>query len=213
MSVLTFPDAETLADLGTYAVRARSVDADGGIRLQADGRTLAAYVGVLPGSGLVGAGTVIGLRTMQLAEAVTLDVTVPLAAVSDRIARGVSEPGSPASLTLPPTTTSAAWAAMAPPRSGWEPIGSLTADEVSAIARQGIQQIAEGTPAAAGSHAVTALRQRVWGTSTSTTPAFPGGGAFAAYVLGFAPRGSEVRVFAQGRWSRLSTAVGHVLIR
>lgn len=213
MSVLTFPDAKALADLATYAVRARSLDADGGIRLQASGTTLAAYVGVLHGSGLLGAGTVIGLRTVQLADAATVDVTVPLAAVSDRVARGAGEPAGPAALPLPPVTTSPVWAAMAPPRTGWEPIGTLTAEEIGSVAREGIQQIAEGTPEGSGGHAVTALRQQVWGALTATSPPFPAGGAFAAYVLGFCPRGSVVRVFAHGRWTRLSTSVGHVLIR
>ena len=58
-----------------------------------------------------------------------------------------------------------------------------------------------------------ALRQRVWGALTPTDPPFPAGGAFAAYVLGFAPSGTDVTVLANGRWTRLSAAGGHVLVR
>jgi hypothetical protein len=215
MSELRFPDAESLADLGTLVARAKAVDPEGAIRLQAHGRTLAAYVGVLPGAGLLGEGAVVGLRTMPLAEESEVDVTVPLAAVSDRLARGGARDttGVPPVLAVPPVTVRAAWAAVAPPRTGWERVGSLAADVVNEAAREGIEEVAQGTPQQAGSHAVAALRQRVWQRSTTTVPPFPAGGAFAAYVLGFTPPGTEVTVFAHGRWTRLSTPGGHVLVR
>jgi hypothetical protein len=228
---LTFPDLQDLDDLRTYVARAKAADEDGAIRLQATGRTLAAYVGVLPGSGLMAEGVVIGLRAMPLAEPAELDVTVSLAAVTDRLAR---EGGT--TLDVPPATVSVAWAAMAPPRGGWERVGAITADEVCAVARQGIEEVASGAPADAGGAAVAALRKQVWGRLTNTTPPVPAGGAFAAYVLGFVQRdGGEsdgvkgegvraegvrgegpevpVTVWAHGRWTRLSTPAGHVLIR
>ncbi len=209
MSTLRLADAQTLADLQTYAGRARSADEDGAIRLQAKGTTLAAYVGVLQGSGLMAEGAVIGLRVMPLAEPAELDVTVPLAAVTDRLARAAGEP----SLSIPPMTASAGWAAVSPPRSGWERVGSLPADVLNSVAAQGIEEIATGAGEGSGGHAVSALRQQVWGRATSTLPPFPAGGAFAAYALGFCPPGSEVTVFAHGRWTRLSCVAGHVLIR
>ncbi|GAA2168721.1 hypothetical protein [Pedococcus bigeumensis] len=243
---LTFPDPQGLDDLRTYVARAKTADEDGAIRLQASGPTLAAYVGVLPGSGLMAEGVVIGLRAMPLAEPVDLDVTVPLAAVTDRLAR---ESGS--TLAVPPVTVRVAWAAMAPPRSGWERVGALTADEVRVAARQGIAEVASGAPADAGGSAIAALRRQVWGRPTATTPPVPAGGAFAAYVLGFVrgdgvrgdggqgdgvvgeaftgdggqgdgvagggvspgPPEAPVTVWAHGRWTRLSTPAGHVLIR
>ncbi|GAA2738503.1 hypothetical protein GCM10009867_30010 [Pedococcus aerophilus] len=205
---LRFPDAQGLDDLRTYVARAKAADDDGAIRLQALGTTLAAYVGVLPGSGLMGEGAVIGLRTMPLAEPAQVDTTVSLASVTDRLAR---EGG--ATLSLPPTTVSVGWAAMAPPRSGWERVGAITAEDVYAVAREGIAEVASGAPADAGGQAVTALRRHVWGRSTTTNPPVPAGGAFAAYALGFAAPGTDVTVWTHGRWTRLSTPAGHVLIR
>ncbi|WP_235531534.1 hypothetical protein [Phycicoccus sp. Soil748] len=205
---LRFPDAQGLDDLRTYVSRAKAADDDGAVRLQASGTTLAAYVGVLPGSGLMGEGAVIGLRAMPLAEPAELDTTVSLASVTDRLAR---EGGT--TLSVPPTTVSVGWAAMAPPRAGWERVGALTAEEVYAVARDGIAQVASGAPSDAGGAAVTALRRQVWGRLTTTTPPVPAGGAFATYALGFAAPGSEVTVWTQGRWTRLSTPAGHVLIR
>ena len=56
-SRLVLTDHDSLLDLGRYAARARALDADGAVRLQAVGSVLAAWVGVLPGTGLLGTGT------------------------------------------------------------------------------------------------------------------------------------------------------------
>jgi len=204
---LRFADTATIEDLATYVSRARSLDADGAIRLQSFGSTLAAYVGVLPGHGLMTAGAVIGLRVMALAEPADVDATVSLASVSDRLARcGVS------TLSIPPSTVRAGWAASAPSRSGWESVGELSMTELKLVASQGIAEIAQGAPKGSGASLVAALRQRVWGRDSQTTPPIPSGAAFAAYALGFLTQESA-RVFAHGRWTRLSTATGHVLVR
>jgi hypothetical protein len=205
---LRFPDPQGLADLGAYVRRARVADEDGAVRLQASGTVLAAYVSMLPGAGLMGEGAVLGLRAMDLAEPADVDATVPLAAVLDRLARD-----SGRVLPVPPTTVRVPWAALSPPRSGWERVGVLAAGDVNAVARQGIAEIANGAPSESGGHAVTALRRHVWGRATTTTPPVPAGGAFAAYALGFSEPGTEVTVWTHGRWTRLSTPAGHVLIR
>jgi hypothetical protein len=210
VSELHLADAEALADLGTYVARARTLDAEGAVRLQAAGTALAAYVGVLPGQGLMKQGAVIGMRVMALAEPAELDVTVPLAGITDRLAR--HEPGAVATLAVPPATVSAGWAAMAPPRSGWEPVGELRPEDLRAAAAAGIAEIAEGSPEGSGAQAVAMLRQSVWGRDTPTTPPVPAGAAFAAYALGFLVDG-PVRVLAHGRWTRVSTMAGHVLVR
>jgi len=207
MSELRFADSDALEDLGIYVTRARSLDADGAIRLQSHGLALTAYVGVLPGQGLMTAGAIVGLRVIALAEPVDVDVIVSLASVSERLARrGTS------ALSIPPTTVRAGWAAMAPPRSGWEVVGDLSVADLETVATQGIAEIAQGAPEGSGAHAVAALRQRVWARDSQTTPPIPSGAAFAAYALGFLTQESA-RVFAHGRWTRLSTATGHVLVR
>jgi hypothetical protein len=206
MGELRFAEPDALQDLGIYVTRARSLDADGAIRLQCRGVVLAAYVGVLPGHGLMTTGSIIGLRVMALAERADLDVTVSLASVSDRLARRGSS-----TLSIPPATVPVAWAAMGPPRSGWEAVGDVSVADLKAEARRGIAEIARGTPEGSGAEAVTALRQRVWARDSRTTPPIPSGAAFAAYALGFLTQDSA-RVFAHGRWTRLSTATGHVLV-
>jgi hypothetical protein len=206
MGELILADSDALEDLRTYVVRGRSLDPDGAIRLQSSGVTLAAYVGVLPGHGLMATGAVLGLRVVALAEPAHVDVTVSLASVSERLARGRAS-----SLSIPPTTVRVGWAAIAPPRSGWEPVAALRVEDLKAAAREGIAEIARGAPQGSGAQVVAALRQRVWARDSPTTPPIPSGAAFAAYALGFLTQ-QNAGVFAHGRWIRLSTATGHVLV-
>jgi hypothetical protein len=206
MAQLRFADSEDIQDLRNYVTRARSLDADGAIWLRSHGSVLAAYVGVLPGQGLLTTGAVIGLRVMALAEPADVDVTVSLASASERLARGGTS-----IFSVPPTTVRVGWAAVAPPRSGWEPVGEVSVVDLKTAAIQGIAEIAHAAPEGSGAAVVAALRQSVWARDTRTTPPIPSGAALAAYALGFLTQESA-RVLAHGRWTRLSTATGHVLV-
>ena len=205
---IVLDDAQGYADLRTFVARARQLDEDGAVRLQADGTVLAAYVGVLPGRGLMGDGAWSGCGRCGWAARRPLDATVALAAVGDRLARDTS-----AGLELPPVTVQTAWAAMTPPRAGWEPVGSVDAEALVVAARAGIAEVAQGAPAGSGGQAVTDLRHRVWGRLTDTMPPVPAGAAFAAYALGFLDPALRCDVVAHGRWTRLSSPRGHVLVR
>lgn len=212
--VLRFADVESLHDLGTYVGRARHLEADGAIRLQATGTVLAAWVRVLPGQGLLGQGLTLGLRTMPLGGPHHLDVTVPLGGLTDRLARRSPEGDVRAELAVPPTTVSAAWTALTPPLAGWEPVAQVTAEQLTEVARDGIDAVAQGTPAGAGAAAVAALRARVWGADLSEeVPGVACGLAFAAFSLGFARSADVATVLRSGPWTRLTLPVGHVLGR
>ena len=222
--VLRLVDAAALADLGRYASRARAVDADGAMRLQATGGVLAAWVGVLQGSGILAEGTVLGLRTFALAEEVEVDAVVPLGAVTDRTAHHAG--GS--DLPLPPTRALAAWAAVTPPRGPWEPAGSLPGDLLARVARDGLAEVTDAVRARGA--AAGFVRDRVWARDVreaagphpdllvadgvpGTDASVRAGGAFAAYALGFLPPGEPVQVLRSNRWTRLTAPGGHVLMR
>lgn len=223
--LLRLADADSLADLGRYATRARALDAEGAIRLQASGDVLAAWVGVLPGTGILAEGTVLGLRTFALAEPAEIDAVVPLGAVVDRTARAAV---TSTDLAVPPNRAMAAWAAVTPPRGPWEPLGDLPGDLLAAAARDGLAEVTDAVRergAAAGF-----VRDRVWGRDVReasgphpdllagegvvpATVTVRAGGAFAAYALGFLEPGSTVRVLRANRWTRLTAPGGHVLMR
>lgn len=210
--ILHLADAETHSDLETYVGRARQLDADGAIRLQAVGGVLAAWVGVLRGQGLTGEGTTLGLRALPLAEPAQLDVVVPLAGLADRFARAAD---GDTELPVPPTEVRAGWASVSPPQGGWQPIGEVPVQVLKDTAAEGISEITAGAPEGSGAHAVDALRRRVWARSIATTgglDGLPAAVAFASYTLGFLV-GDTARVYAAGRWHRLSTPAGHVLVR
>lgn len=203
-------DEQTYADLATYCTRARALDTEGALRLQAQRSALAVWVGVQSARELSGHGTTLGLRVLGLAAPIQLDTVVPVGAVADRLARtavGVR-------LEVPPQQVRAAWASVSPPVGEWAPAGSLAVSELQRLAQQGIAEIAQGAPAGSGSAAVEDLRRRVWGRplpgERATT--LPASVAFAAYALGFLT-GDAAQVFTSGRWHRVTTPAGHVLCR
>jgi hypothetical protein len=206
---IDFGDPRGLADLGTYLARAGRANPEGAVRLQVLGNLLVTTVAVIEGTGLMGEGTVLGMRVVTVAPSDSVDATVSIASVGDRLARD----GAGAVLSVPPTTVRAPWSGLTPPRDGWEPVGQLDGDVVDAVARQGISQVAEGTPDNAGAHAVDSLRRRTWGAMSVTVPPIAAGLAFGAHVLGFTAPGEPASIAAHGRWSRLSTSRGHVLHR
>lgn len=230
---LTFPDGESLADLATYVRRATRLDADGAIRLQVAGDrpVLAAWVCVLPGFGLLRSGLVLGLRTMTLATGSSaLDVTVPLAGLTDRFARRGATGDVSTELPVPPTTVAPAWAALSAPRGGWEPVGTLPTELLVQAAREGIAEVAQGTPEGAGSSAVESLRARVWGRPIEVSGPLdrlvPRGAGLAVHALGFAGPASggagaagvsdgipeSASVHRSGPWLRVSTPAGHAVL-
>lgn len=212
-SELRLVDSDTVADLTTYLARARTLEDDGAVRLQAHGRSLAVWVGVLKGRGIAAEGTVLGLRVLGLAEAGELDEVVPLSAVTDRLAR-MRDHGSLV-LPVPPMTRRTSWAAISPPRSGWTPAGEVPVERLRQAAQDGVAEIAHGAPEGSGAAAVESLRQQVWGRALHAeggADGLPAGVGFGAYALGFLV-GDTARIFGSGRWFRVTTPAGHVLVR
>jgi hypothetical protein len=206
---LQFTDPRDLSDLRTFATRARSID-DGAIRLQASGPVLAAYVCVLRPR-LLGEATptILGLRTMALAQPAETDVTVPLSAVLDRLARAGE---NDVELPLPPVNVTESWAGVGAPRGGWELVGSLQDAELRRSAEAGITEVAAIMPDKPGALIVNNARATVWGSELPGTGGLPAGAAFAALTLGFLADG-EQQLYRAGRWFRLSGSRGHVLVR
>lgn len=226
---LRFAEAVSLQDLSTYIKRARRIQ-EQGIRLQAVGRVLAAWVPVMtPGSLTSQLPAVLGLRTVALAEESRADVTAELSSISERIAR--MNPAE-TELSLPPSRLSVPWAAVTPPRSGWEPLGSVPDDQLRSQAASGIAQITEAVPTTAGAAVVEQVREQVWGRDLETDAsaegaqeaqaqqlreaAIPAGAAFGAHALNFLASegaGGSTAIHRRGRWVRLSSQGGYILCR
>lgn len=210
-SELALTEPQVVSDLRTFVGRARAAE-DGAVRLQASGNVLAAYVRIL-GPRMLGEATptVLGLRVMPLSIAAHVDTTVSLASMADRLAR---LEGDDVVLPVPPTTVTETWAGVLPPRSGWQPEGEVPTEVLRESAKQGVREIAETVPDSPGVIMVNAARAAVWGRPVEGASAgVPAGAAFGALVLGFLVPGAQAGIFSNGRWTRLSTADGHVLVR
>jgi hypothetical protein len=235
---LLLPDPAALADLQTFVGRAKHIDPAGAVRLVAHGLVLAVYAGALHGGG---APTVLAMRILALDEPSDVDVTVPVAAMTDRFAlvdrarpsrTVLHQDAEPIRLALPSmTATGATWAGMEPPRTGWSVEGVVRVADLREAARAGITEVAAGTPQVAGAAAVARLRALVWGRPLAGHDELPAGTAFAAETFGFlgSSRSSGgvdadevfdqeaaqdvVSLHRAGRWWRLSMSRGHVLAR
>ncbi|MDK1359219.1 hypothetical protein QNO00_02900 [Arthrobacter sp. zg-Y1219] len=213
---LVLADPQVTADLRTFVIRSRAAD-DGAVRLQAVGAVLAAYVCVLRPRALgEDLPTVLGMRTMPLAEPASLDTVVSLASIADRLARmGETDTVLP----VPPMTVTESWTGVGAPRSGWERGDDVPFKLLEQAAHRGIREVAALVPASAGAPVVNTARGAVWGRPLpDTAAAIPAGAAFAALTLGFLPgegsaAGGSAATFRCGRWTRLSMPRGHVLVR
>lgn len=213
---LRLPDEPTARDLTTYLVRARSIDPQAAVRLQARGGILGVTVCVLAPEHLLDTTpTILGLRAIKLAEPADVDITVEASALLDRLAR-IEREGL--RLALPPVAVSAMWAGRTPPLTGWEKTGFYLSDDARQTAQAGIEAVDGALPANPGHAVVSTVRSRIWSSpaqAPNTQVPLPAGAAFALEVLGFLPpRATEpMPVWVNGEWVRISARAGHVLVR
>lgn len=201
---LLFPDAQTAADVLTFAGRAGRIG-DSGVRLQARGGSLAMTAAPLAPRGLLDATpTVLGMRVLPVDPELICDVVVAASALVAADERAVA---------LPETGLAPAWAGVSPPRRGWEETGRVPASVVAARAQWGIAAVADALPTDAGDDAVRAVRAGVWSPADEALDALPLGTAFAAFSLGFIGGDETAIVRRSGAWRRLTLDRGHVLVR
>lgn len=210
MSTFTLADAPSLDDLHVFLSRATRVE-DGSVRLIAGSGVLAVYCSVFTPAGILDeSATVLGLRTLALSEPATFDAVVPLRSLVQRIERAQAEAST--HVGLPMEVNTATWAAISPPRGGWQPVGEVAPALLDATARSGIRDVAAAVPDGAGELIVRKVRGEVWGKPIPGAEHLPAAAAFAAFALGFLGD-DPVRVYDTGPWTRLSTQRGHVLVK
>lgn len=210
MSTFTLADAPSLDDLHVFLSRATRVE-DGSVRLIAGSGVLAVYCSVFTPAGILDeSATVLGLRTLALSEPATFDAVVPLRSLVQRIERAQAE--SSTHVGLPMEVNTATWAAISPPRGGWQLVGEVAPGLLDATARSGIRDVAAAVPDGAGEQIVRKVRAEVWGKPIPGAEHLPAAAAFAAFALGFLGD-DPVRVYDTGPWTRLSSQRGHVLVK
>ena len=205
---IRFLDSRDMEDLSSYLTKARKLDDDGCVKFRAFGDILAVYVSPIFSGSLMGDGpTVLGLRTMRL-EKTELDATYSIASIQERLASAVTES---LELALPTTTMRAAWSGVTPPRQDWVETGTISQQQITQWAKDGIAEVANTLPSSVGSSIAAKVRLGIWGKTVSLEFHLPGAAAFAMAGLGFMQKGEEIRVYSAKGWVRLSSAYGHVL--
>jgi len=205
---IRFLDSRDMEDLSSYLTRARKLDDDGCLKFRAFGDILAVYVSPIFSGSLMGDGpTVLGLRTMKL-ERTELDATYSIASIQERLASAMTEG---LELALPTTTMRAAWSGVTPPRQDWVETGTISQQQITQWAKDGIAEVANTLPSSVGSSIAAKVRLGIWGKTVSLEFHLPGAAAFAMAGLGFMQKDEEIRVYTAKGWVRLSSAYGHVL--
>ncbi|MET0591019.1 MAG: hypothetical protein ABWZ77_07600 [Naasia sp.] len=212
----TLSDSASLGDLATYLGRAGRVE-EGSVRLIAGSGILAVYSAILYPAGLLDdSPTVLGLRTMALADRTTqFDAVVPVRSLLERLKRVQSSIGDgPATVSLPVQVSTVTWAGISPPKGGWTKVGDTVGGVLDRVARAGIDEVADTIPTGTGEQIVRRVRSEVWGRPIPEVPYIPAGAGFAALSLGFlGERDEAIPVYESGPWSRVTTRRGHILIR
>ena len=205
---IRFLDSRDMEDLSAYLTRARKLDDDGCVKVRAFGDILAVYVSPIFSGSLLGDGpTVLGLRTMRV-EKMELDATYSIASIQERLASALTEG---LELALPTTTMRAAWSGVTPPRQDWVETGTISQQQITQWAKDGIAEVANTLPSSVVSSIAAKVRLGIWGKTVSLEFHLPGAAAFAMAGLGFMQKDEEIRVYTAKGWVRLSSAYGHVL--
>ena len=207
---LKFRDIQDLHDLSGFLTRAKRLDESGLVKLKSFGNVLGVYVSPIFSGNLLDSGpTVIGLRTVELAEVSDVDSAFEIASIMERIANA----GEDLELRLPPVTARAAWTGVTPPRSEWEQVESVAQEQITQWAKNGIAEVGSSLPDSIGISIAQKVRSQIWGKQVGVNQLFPAGCAFAMVGLGFLLPGESVQVFRSKGWVRLSSKFGHVLAR
>jgi hypothetical protein len=228
------PSNADVVDLGKYLDRAIRMDPNGAVRLRAYGDVLTVYVApIFSGDYEEDAPIVLGLRTLQLAEATEFDLTVLISdlltrvnsvakgevqeeqlSLSDRLLNLTGKgPSKENQVYLDFELANVSWSTETPTRAGWEFGGEIPESELTEIARKGIAEVSETLPSSVGGPIAARVRSEIWGRAFDYKFPLPMGSAFVAAGLGFLTEGEIVPWYISGDWVRLSSEHGHVLAR
>lgn len=237
---ITVASAQVLADMRTYVTRASALGCEH-VRLTVRGNALAMTVGVLWRESLLeSTPTILGMRVTEIVAAdsgrrdpaaaeaggrvtpgapVDTDAVVELAQLRDRIAR------DDLTFVLPTPIIGIIWAGVSPPLDGWSASGSVRAEDLNRVAREGIAEVA--AVSGQGAKIVNEVRRTVWSRSALLAEAetehvpesgasmhtLPAGVGLVGYGMGFLADGETADVATVGAWTRLTTRRGHILSR
>lgn len=202
-------NTEALADLRVFVERSLQ-STDGVIRFTCGDSTLRVTVCTFSPFGILDSSpTVLGMRIFAEESGATFDAVGSARAILDRIAH--LEPGE-LSIGIPPMRETATWVGVEPPKQDWRQIAEIPAATLNGVALAGIAEVADAVPEQPGEVLVRDVRQKIWGAPFDPMPEMPRSVAFTGHMLGFFTHPSNALIYESGRWMRVSTPSGHVLL-
>ncbi|MBA0049795.1 hypothetical protein E0L36_02435 [Streptomyces sp. AJS327] len=153
---------------------------------------------------------VLAVRTARLLEPVSRDVTVSAGELLESV------DDARETVILPAPVTGPAWAGVLPPRSGWSARGEVPVDAVRTVAVAAVGEFrerAERLPAEGRSReALDGLAEEIWSRPLGRS-GLPLRAVHAAHALGLLRGTRPVSLLETGRWLRLRTGHGSVVVR
>ena len=210
--IIKFLEPADVQDLQGFLARAKKLDSDGLVRIKSYGNVLAVSVSPIFEASLLGSGpTVIGMRTIAVANEPEVDLSFELSAILDRLASPLVQ--ITLRLELPSITKRESWTGVSAPLDSWEHVLDLPSADLESAAELGIEEVGKALGKSIGVSIANKVRAEVWGRPLSFAQMIPAGASFGMFGLGFLARESRVQVFRSGAWLRLSTPYGHVLTK
>ena len=210
--IIKFLEPADVQDLQGFLARAKKLDNAGLVRIKSYGNVLAVSVSPIFETSLLGTGpTIIGMRTLQVANELEIDASFEISAMLDRLASPLVQ--ITLRLELPSVTKREAWTGISAPLDGWEYLQDISSVDVVNVAEAGIEEVGNALGKSIGVSIASKVRAEVWGRPASFAPMVSGGACFGLYGLGFISKESQVQVFRSGSWLRLTTPYGHILTK
>ncbi|MDO4917624.1 MAG: hypothetical protein Q3974_08425 [Rothia sp. (in: high G+C Gram-positive bacteria)] len=195
--------------------RARAAESAVAIHLSLQPGLLAVYTSLVhPASLLDSTPTILAMRALRAKNEQTVVATVSASDLERNLLQALEHESS--DFEIPAAQLQVSWAGQLPPQRGWEAQDGVSAQLLEHAAQSGIEQVAHALPENPGAAVVNTVRSQIWSQPLSDERAnIPTGAGFTALVLGFLKSDDDAQlpVYVNGRWTRVVTPGGFVLIK
>lgn len=208
--VVTFEGRDAMNDFIVYVQRIHRFGLPD-LRIIVRGNTASVFGCIQAPAGLLDATpTVLVLRSFRLhaGDSVRVDRVVTVRSLLDRFAH---LDDNVVDLLLPDVESSASWAGVLPPASGWQVQYAVDVQSLREVARQGMLRVADELPKDVGAPVAQKIRAQVW--DTEITPGMQAIAAYSAEIMGFLLNEGSCSVSRSQHWLRLTGAHGDVIVR
>lgn len=208
-------NSASVRDVLNFVRRARATESAVAVHLSLQPGLLAVYTSLVhPTSLMDSTPTILAMRALRAKNEQTDSVTVSAGDLERNLLQALEHGAR--DFEIPSVQTQVSWAGQLPPQRGWQIQESVQAHLLEHAAQSGIEQVAHALPDNPGAAVVNTVRSQIWSQPLSEEHTnIPTGAGFTALMLGFLKAGDDAQlpVYVNGRWTRVVTTGGFVLIK